>query len=183
MHQKVLTCSSFCPSNNPISWELLLFSVLQMRKLSWGRFNDAHKDTQLANCRTRNPYVFRVYALNQHIIYLYKISLGFPGVSDNKESACKRDTWVWFLGLEDPLKKGMATHSTILAWRIPWTEEPGRLQSMALQRVGHDWSVNSHTHRRSLCTIFWLFSYRGTLSFPGKLVWVIKKHKLTHLSF
>ena len=42
------------------------------------------------------------------------------------------------LGLEDPLEEGMATHSSILAWRILWTEEPGRLQSIALQRVGHD---------------------------------------------
>ena len=42
------------------------------------------------------------------------------------------------LGLEDPLEKGRATHSGILAWRIPWTEEPGRLQSMGWQRVGHD---------------------------------------------
>ena len=42
------------------------------------------------------------------------------------------------LGWEDPLEKEMATHSSILAWRIPWTEEPGRLQSMGLQRVGHD---------------------------------------------
>ena len=42
------------------------------------------------------------------------------------------------LGQEDPLEKGMATHSKILAWRVPWTEEPGRLQSMGLQKVGHD---------------------------------------------
>ena len=42
------------------------------------------------------------------------------------------------LGQEDPLEEGMATHSSILAWRIPWTEEPGRLQSIGLQRVGHD---------------------------------------------
>ena len=49
-----------------------------------------------------------------------------------------RETWVQFLGWEDFLKKGMATHSSILAWRIPWTEEPGRLQSMGLQRVEHD---------------------------------------------
>ena len=41
------------------------------------------------------------------------------------------------LGQEDPLKEGVATHSSILAWRIPWTEEPGRLRSMGLQRVGH----------------------------------------------
>ena len=42
------------------------------------------------------------------------------------------------LGWEDPLEEDMATHSSILAWRIPWTEEPGRLQSIATQRVGHD---------------------------------------------
>ena len=48
------------------------------------------------------------------------------------------ETWVRSLGLEDPLEKEMATHSSILAWRIPWTEEPGRLQSTGSQRVGHD---------------------------------------------
>ena len=48
------------------------------------------------------------------------------------------ETWVRSLGLEDPLEKEMATHSSILAWRIPWTEEPGRLQSRGSQRVGHD---------------------------------------------
>ena len=47
-------------------------------------------------------------------------------------------TEVQSLGLEDPLEDGMATHSGILAWRIPWTEEPGRLQSMGSQRVGYD---------------------------------------------
>ena len=46
--------------------------------------------------------------------------------------------WARFLGWEDPLEKEMATHSSILAWRIPWTEELGGLQSMGLQRVGHD---------------------------------------------
>ena len=46
-------------------------------------------------------------------------------------------TWVWFLGQEDPLEKEIATHSSVLAWRIPWTEGPGGLQSMGSQRVGH----------------------------------------------
>ena len=50
-----------------------------------------------------------------------------------------RETWVWSLGQEDPLEKEMATHSSTLAWRIPWREEPGRLQSMGPRRVGHDW--------------------------------------------
>ena len=49
-----------------------------------------------------------------------------------------QETWGPSLGQEEPLEKEMDTHSSILAWRIPWTEEPGRLQSMGLQRVGHD---------------------------------------------
>ena len=49
-----------------------------------------------------------------------------------------QEKWVGSLGQEDPLKKGMATHFSILAWEIPWTEEPGQLQSIGLQRVRHD---------------------------------------------
>ena len=55
-----------------------------------------------------------------------------------KNMLAVQKTQVLSLGLEEPLKKGMATHSGILAWRIPWTEEPGRLQSMGSQRVGHN---------------------------------------------
>ena len=50
----------------------------------------------------------------------------------------KQETWVRSLGQKEPLEKGMTTHSSILAWRIPWTEEPGSLQSMGSQRVGHN---------------------------------------------
>ena len=53
-----------------------------------------------------------------------------------------RETWVRSLGREDPLEKAMATHSSILAWKIPWMEEPGRLQSMGSQRVRHDWATS-----------------------------------------
>ena len=49
-----------------------------------------------------------------------------------------QETWVRSLGYEDPLEKEMATHSSTLAWKIPWTEEPGRLQSVVLQKVRHD---------------------------------------------
>ena len=65
-----------------------------------------------------------------------------------KRLATMQETWVQSLGQEDPLEKEMATHSSILAWKIPWTEEPGRLQSMGSQRVGHDWE-----------TFFLFFSY------------------------
>ena len=55
-----------------------------------------------------------------------------------KNLPAMQETWVQCLDQEDPLEKKMATHSSILAWRIPWMEEPGRLQSMELQRVRHD---------------------------------------------
>ena len=55
------------------------------------------------------------------------------------------ETQVRPLGWEDPLEKEMTTHASIFAWRIPWTEEPGRLQSMGLQRVRHNWVANAFT--------------------------------------
>ena len=64
--------------------------------------------------------------------------LGFPGGSMVENLPAVWETWVRSLGQEDRLEKGMATHSGILAWRIPWTEKPGRLQSVGLQRVGPD---------------------------------------------
>ena len=68
-------------------------------------------------------------------IYVY---LGFSGGSDGKESTCNAGDRVQSLCQADPLEKGMTTHSSMLPERIPWTEEPGGLQSMGLQRVGHD---------------------------------------------
>ena len=73
---------------------------------------------------------------------------GKPSASGTELACqCRRctETWVWSLGWEDPLEEGIATLSSILTWRIPWTEEPGGLQSMGLQRVRHDWSDSTHT--------------------------------------
>ena len=61
-----------------------------------------------------------------------------------KNPPAVRETWVWSLGREDPLEEGMATHSSILAWRIPWTEEPGMLYRS--QKAGHNWATK-HTHK------------------------------------
>ena len=71
-------------------------------------------------------------------------SLGFPSGSVGKESAVQemQEMWVQSLNQEDPLEEGMATHPSILAWRIPWTEEPGGLRTMGSQRVGY----HSATH-------------------------------------
>ena len=83
-------------------------------------------------------------------------TLAFPGSSDGKESACTAGDPGSIPGWEDPLKNEMAAHSSILAWKNPWMEEPGRLQSMGLQRVGHDWMT-------SLSFFFLMF----TLGCPG----------------
>jgi len=71
----------------------------------------------------------------------FRLQFGFPGGSDVKNLPAAQETRVGSLGREDPLEKGMATHSNILAWRIPWTEEPAGLQWTTVhgsQRVGQD---------------------------------------------
>ena len=61
-----------------------------------------------------------------------------------------KETRIQSLGKEDPLKEGMTTNSSILAWRIPWTQEAGGLQAIGLQRVGHNWETNTHGKLKSL---------------------------------
>ena len=87
-----------------------------------------------------------------HVFYYHKLLflsfkkciialiIGFPGGSHGKESACSAGD----LGWEDPLEKGMAPHSSILGWRIPWTEQPGGLQSMGLQELTQ--LIEEHFH-------------------------------------
>ena len=76
----------------------------------------------------------------QRLLIILEILLSLLSVVAQrvKNLSAMQETWVRSLGQEDPLEKGMTTHSRILAWRIPWTEEPGRLQSMGLQKVRHD---------------------------------------------
>ena len=84
-------------------------------------------------------------------IYVYYQSVydDFTDDSDSKESACSAGDPVQSLGQEDTLEKGMTTHSSILVWRISWTEDPGRLQSMGSQRDGHDWATNTNNQYTS----------------------------------
>ena len=70
-------------------------------------------------------------------IYYIQVNMGFPVTQMVKNLPAMWEMQVRPLGREDPLEKGMATHSSILAWRIPWTEERGGLQAMGSQRVGH----------------------------------------------
>ena len=78
---------------------------------------------------------------------------GFPVAQTVKNMPEMWETWIRSLGQEDPLEKGMATHSSILAWRIPGTEKPGGLQSMLSQRDTTKQLTHTHTHTHTLCNM------------------------------
>ena len=96
---------------------------------------------------------FNVYGDTDELMLQLPSSMGFPHGSVVKNLPTMR-IWgnvVQSPGQEDPLEDGMATHSNILAWRIPWTEEPGGLQSIESQRVRHDWSDLERMHSQVIC--------------------------------
>ena len=111
-----------------------------------------------------------------------------------KRLSTMRKTWVRSLGQEDPLEKEMAPHSSILAWKIPWMEEPGRLQSMGSQRVRHNW-VTSLTHYclTGMCCCFhvlvwklqkgWNVSQWTPMYSPSEFYHISSTCFSTHLSF
>ena len=91
-------------------------------------------------------YIFEIemfITVEQAKILKLVITLRKARAQTVKNPPAMQETQVRSLGRADPLQKGMATHSTVLAWRIPWTEEPGGLQSMGLQRVRQDWVTNT----------------------------------------
>ena len=112
----------------------------------------------------------------------FKLYVGFPGSPSVKNLPAVRETWVWSLCWDDPLEEGKTAHSSILAWRTSWTEEPGELWSVGLQRVVHNW-MRKHSTAQALgkmgvCALsrVWLFPTPWTIAcqaplsmdFPGK---------------
>ena len=117
--------------------------------------------------------------------------LGFPAGTGSRWPACRCRRWetrVWSLGREDPQEGGMTAHSRILAWRIPWTEEPGGLQSSGSRKVGHDWSDWAST-RGALSDVPqghklplpWKLETRPSISKGTLQVWVSKAPGLGRL--
>ena len=115
------------------SWESLgersISLALLFLHMENGNSNRNNNDTQKWNVINNN----NIY------IEIYWASLVAQRL---KHLPAMRETWVQSLGREDPLEEEMATHSSILPWRIPWAEEPGGLQSTWSQRVGHDWAIS-----------------------------------------
>ena len=118
------------------------FSGFSVRKLrSQRRTESGWREGQRENFLSTNTSCHLI--LNDWIVFL--LSRASPVAQMVKNLPAMQETWVQSLGREDSLEKGMATHSSILTWRIPGTEEPGGLQSRESQRVGHDWTTNTFT--------------------------------------
>ena len=125
------------------SLQPMLWPALFNENYSWRQsvsFLSATEEVWAVNMISRSPYL----SLNHKA--LVSIIIGFPGssvVKKKKKKIClpMQKTWVWSQGWKDPLEEEMATHSSILAWDIPWTEEPGGRYYIGLQRVVHDWAT------------------------------------------
>ena len=103
----------------------LFMGILQVRTLEWVSMPSFRGSSQLRD-QTQVSHIAGASLVAQRLKHL-------PAM---------QEIWVQSLGRENPLEKEMATHSSMLAWRIPWTGEPGRLQSTGSQRVGHDWATS-----------------------------------------
>ena len=98
-----------------------------------------------------SPFFYASPSLDPRVPCVFLVALtpdrDFPGGSAVKRLPAMQETWIRFLGQEDPLEKEMAIHSSTLAWKIPWTEDPDRLQFIGSQRVGQDLVTSQHLIR------------------------------------
>ena len=123
--------------------------------LCWGKNN---RNQGYDSCKCAHLHIHNTDSgpkIKTFYLSLYMFFLGFPDGSAVNNPNAMQEIWVWSLGQEDPLEKGMVTHSSVLAWEIPRTEEPGRLLSLESQRIGHDWATNTYLHNigiRYFCT-------------------------------
>ena len=133
---KVKACKLLESGSMSTAWILVCSSVIVTVSFHriWDAVRISMKDWNISSVNS-----FRNVLWHEFVSY---ISLVTQTV---KNLPAMQETWVRSLGQEDPLEKGMATHCNILAWRISWTEEPGRLPSMVSQRVGHGWATNTYT--------------------------------------
>ena len=118
---------------------------------------------------------FFFFHVNWYFVYNLNIVGDFQVVLVVKNLPAIQETRVQSLGQQDPLDKGMVTHSSILTWKIPWTEEPGRLQSIGSRRVGHNWATNTVT-----CDWFWPIGSGGRWdpSLSAGAIWNYGNHVL-----
>ena len=142
-------------------------SILRHSAFFMVRLSHPHMTTRNTMAFTIQTFVNRAMSLLFNMLFRFVMPGGLA--QRLKCLPAMRETWVQSLGQEDPLEKEMATHSKILAWRIPWTEEPSGLQSTGSQKVRHDWATSLHFTSRSHFGEFVPFQ---THCFSFGLVWV-----------
>ena len=122
-------------------------------------------ETKIFSVKYYYPWKDRVFQNGKHVVGFKRDDKHLSGnwaslvVQRLKRLPEMWETWVRSLGWEDPLEKAMAPHSSTLAWRIPWMEEPGGLQSTGSQRVGHDWATSlTHSGNIQMNVVVWSLS-------------------------
>ena len=158
-------------------WSSLLLLETRYRKYTSMFLSSIPRDEKLYTWYSRSKYTFQesspLLALNYILSPPSVPSLVAQMV---KNLPAMQETWVRSLGREDPLEEGMASHSNILAWRIPWTEEAGGLHSVGTKRAGHNWTTNTFTstvlsdgYSSLLTPLHILFVAQELNSFPGQI--------------
>ena len=159
--QSLQSCPTLCDTSDCSPPGSSVHGILQSRTLEWvampsSRVSSQPRDWTCISCSSCIAGGFFTAEPPEKPKYTWVNSwwIGFPGgamVKNSPDNAGDTEMWVQSLGLEDALEKEMASHSSILAWGIPWTKESCKLQSMGLQRVGHDCT---HTYKLIITPCF-----------------------------
>ena len=141
-----VNCSPLGSSVHRILQARILQAILEWAAIPFSRGSSWPRNWTCISCIAGR--FFTIWATREDLIFFF---CGGGGEDASlvaqmvRNLPAMQETWVWSLGQEDPLEKGMATHTNILAWKTPWTEEPGGLKCRRSQRVGHDWETNTFT--------------------------------------
>ena len=147
--------AGFNPWVRKIPWEkgMATHSSILAWTIPWTE--DPSRLQSIGSQRVGHDWATNTFLVASATLFASLVSIIFLGGSEVKHLPPMRETRVRSLGRENLLEKEMATHSSILAWRIPWTEESGRLQSIGSQRVGHDWATSLSFFLSFWCLLLW----------------------------
>ena len=159
----------------PRGWSVTILNEKDRKVLSERRPDGCQGTMQL--------FAGRACQVLLYLILSIILTVGFLVPQTVKNLPAMQEIWVWPLGQENPLEKETATHSSVPAWKIPWTEEPGGLQSMGLQRTEHNWATNTHNPHYRECKLVqplwktvWRFLKKLKIELPSPAIALLHKY-------
>ena len=159
----------------PRGWSVTILNEKDRKVLSERRPDGCQGTMQL--------FTGRACQVLLYLILSVILTVGFLVPQTVKNLPAMQEIWVWPLGQENPLEKETATHSSVPAWKIPWTEEPGGLQSMGLQRTEHNWATNTHNPHYRECNLVqplwktvWRFLKKLKIELPYPAIALLHKY-------